>query len=180
MDKATLAGGCFWCTEAIFKRLKGVEAVMPGYAGGTVLNPTYKQVCEGNTGHAEAIQLSFNPSIIPFKKLLTIFFHLHNPTILNQQGNDVGPQYRSAIFYHDEAQKQTAAKVKKEIEASKLYPGTIVTEITAYTNFYPAEDYHRDYYEKNSYQPYCQYVIDPKLQKLMKEFAADLKPGASH
>jgi len=169
METATIAGGCFWCTEAVFKRLKGVMSVIPGYAGGSIPNPTYKQVCDGNTGHAEAIQISFDPAKISFEKLLQIFFHLHDPTTMNRQGNDVGPQYRSAIFYHDEAQKVTAEKIKKEIEGA-------VTEITLYTNFYPAEDYHRDYYAKNSYQPYCQYVIDPKIQKLTREFATDLKP----
>lgn len=148
---------------------------MPGYAGGTVVNPTYEQVCSGETGHAEAIQLTFDPKIISFEKILTVFFHLHDPTTMNKQGNDVGPQYRSVIFYASDAQKAAAQKVKKEIEDAKLYPDKIVTEITPFTNFYPAEDYHRDYYAKNSYQPYCQFVIDPKIQKLMKEFAADLK-----
>jgi peptide-methionine (S)-S-oxide reductase len=168
METATLAGGCFWCTEAIFKRLKGVESAMPGYAGGTVANPSYEQVCSGGTGHAESIQITFDPKIITFEKILTVFFHLHDPTTMNRQGNDVGPQYRSAIFYHNAAQKQTAEKAKKEIVGA-------VTEITLFTNFYPAEDYHKDYFAKNSNQPYCQFVIDPKITKLMKEFAADLK-----
>ena len=170
METATLAGGCFWCTEAVFKRLKGVASVMPGYAGGTVPNPTYKQVCDGNTGHAEAIQISFDPAIISFEKLLTVFFPLHDPTTINRQGNDVGPQYRSAIFYHTRAQADAAQKAKKEIKGA-------VTEITPFTNFYPAEDSHRDYYAKNSHAPYCRYVIDPKITKLMKEFGGDLKPG---
>lgn len=168
MEMATLAGGCFWCTEAIFKRLKGVGSVIPGYAGGTVANPTYEQVSSGTTGHAESAQITFDPKIISFEKLLTIFFHLHDPTTANRQGNDVGPQYRSAIFYHDGNQKKSAEKLKKEISNA-------VTEITPFTNFYPAEDYHRDYYAKNSSQPYCQYVIDPKIQKLIKEFSSDLK-----
>jgi len=175
METATLAGGCFWCTEAVFKRLKGIESIMPGYAGGAVANPTYEQVFSGTTGHAETIQLTFDPKIISFEKILTVFFHLHDPTTLNKQGNDVGPQYRSVIFYVDEKQKAAAQKVKQEIEDAKLYPSRIVTEITPFTNFYPAEDYHRDYYAKNSYQPYCQFVIDPKIQKLMHDFAADLK-----
>jgi peptide-methionine (S)-S-oxide reductase len=168
METATLAGGCFWCTEAIFKRLKGVESVMPGYTGGTVPNPTYDQVCTGTTGHAESAQIVFNPTVISYEKLLTIFFHLHDPTTLNQQGNDVGTQYRSAIFYHDESQKILAEKLKKEI------PGA-VTEIVPYTVFYPAENYHRDYYTKNSSAPYCMFVIDPKIQKLLKEFSQDVK-----
>ena len=175
METATIAGGCFWCTEAIFKRLKGVESVMPGYAGGTVENPSYEQVCSGNTGHAESIQITFDPDIISFEKILTVFFHLHDPTTRNRQGNDTGPQYRSVIFYHNDSQKQTAEKVKKEIEDAGLYPDKIVTEIMPYTNFYPAEDYHRNYFAKNSSEPYCKFVIDPKIQKLMREFASDLK-----
>lgn len=175
METATLAGGCFWCTEAVFKRLKGIESIMPGYAGGTVKNPTYDQVCTGTTGHAESIEIKFHPKVISFEKILTVFFHLHDPTTMNRQGNDVGPQYRSVIFYHDETQKTSAEKVKKEIEDAKIYPNKIVTEITPFTNFYPAENYHRDYYAKNGDQPYCQFVIDPKIQKLIKEFASDLK-----
>jgi peptide-methionine (S)-S-oxide reductase len=168
METATLAGGCFWCTEAIFKRLKGVTSVMPGYSGGTLANPTYDRVCSGDTGHAESIQITFDPKIISFEKILIVFFHLHDPTTLNRQENDIGTQYRSAIFYHNETQKAAAEKAKSEVAGA-------VTEITEFTNFYPAEDYHRDYYAKNSYQPYCQMVIDPKIQKLMKEFASDLK-----
>ncbi len=180
METATLAGGCFWCTEAIFKRLKGVESIMPGYAGGTTENPTYEDVCSGKTGHAEAIQIVFNPSVLPFEKILTVFFHLHDPTTLNQQGNDVGTQYRSSIFFHNDTQKIAAEKIKQEIEDAHLYPGKIVTEIVPFTHFYPAENYHRDYFAKNSYQPYCQYVIDPKIQKLYKEFARDLNPDLAH
>jgi peptide-methionine (S)-S-oxide reductase len=168
METATLAGGCFWCTEAIFKRLKGVTSVMPGYSGGTLANPTYDRVCSGDTGHAESIQITFDPKIISFEKILMVFFHLHDPTTLNRQGNDIGTQYRSAIFYHNETQKAAAEKAKSEVAGT-------VTEITEFTNFYPAEDYQRNYYAKNSYQPYCQIVIDPKIQKLMKEFASDLK-----
>lgn len=165
---ATLAGGCFWCTEAIFKRLKGVISIMPGYAGGTKENPTYEEVCTGQTGHAEVIEITFDPKIISFEKILTVFFHLHDPTTVNRQRNDVGTQYRSAIFYHNEEQKKIAQKLKSEIAQA-------VTEITPYTNFYPAEDYHRDYYAKNSSHPYCQYTIDPKIQKLMREYRHDLK-----
>ncbi len=167
METATLAGGCFWCTEAVFKRLRGVSSVTPGYAGGTVANPTYEQVCKGNTGHAEAVRIEFDPERISFEKLLTVFFRLHDPTTANRQGNDVGTQYRSAIFYHSQEQKNTAEKLKSGISGA-------VTQIVPYTTFYPAEDYHRNYYEKNSYQPYCQYVIDPKIAKLMKEFAAEV------
>ena len=179
MEIATLAGGCFWCTEAVFKRLKGVTSVMPGYAGGTVADPTYEEVCAGATGHAETAQITFDPDIISFKKLLTVFFHLHDPTTVNKQGNDVGPQYRSVIFYHDDKQKGSAEKIRQQIEDEHIYPNKLVTEIIPFTAFYPAENYHRDYYAKNSYQPYCQFVIDPKIQKLIKEFSSDLKPGVS-
>lgn len=168
-ELATLASGCFWCTEAIFRRLKGVSSVIPGYTGGTTEYPTYDQVCTGNTGHAEAVQIVFDPTIIPYEKLLEIFFHLHDPTTLNRQGNDVGTQYRSAIFYHDEDQKKSAEKLKSEIKGA-------TTEVVLYKNFYPAEEYHRQYYEKNSYQPYCQYVIDPKLQKLLTEYHTFISP----
>lgn len=171
----TLAGGCFWCTEAIFKRLKGVESILPGYAGGNIENPTYEQVCSGKTGHAESIQITFDPTIISYEKIIEVFFHLHDPTTLNQQGNDVGTQYRSSIFYHSPEQKKTAEKVISDINQSKLYPGRIITELAPFTNFFEAEDYHKDYYEKNSYQPYCQYTIDPKINKLLKEFPHDLK-----
>lgn len=176
METAILAGGCFWCTEAVMKRLKGVTSVIPGYTGGTVPDPTYDQVCTGETGHAEAAQITFDPAIIPFEKLLTIFFHLHDPTTLNRQGNDVGTQYRSAIFYQTETQKTVAEQVKKEIEEAKLYPDPIVTQITPFTTFYPAENYHRDYYAKHTSAPYCRFVIDPKITKLLKEFSADIKP----
>jgi peptide-methionine (S)-S-oxide reductase len=160
-ETATLAGGCFWCTEAIFRRLKGVSSVIPGYAGGTVPNPTYDQVCTGKTGHAEAIQVTFDPSVLSYAALLDVFFHLHDPTTKNQQGADVGSQYRSAIFYHSDEQKKIAqGHMKPEY----------VTELTPYTNFYPAEEHHQDYYAKNSYAPYCQVVIDPKINKLMEKY----------
>lgn len=174
-EKATLAGGCFWCTEAIFKRLKGVISVTPGYAGGKIPNPTYEQVCTGTTGHAEAIQIEFDPEKIPYEKLLEVFWHTHNPTTLNRQGNDVGPQYRSSVFYHNEKQKQAAIKTLKQFEDDKLYPDPIVTEIVPFTNFYEAENYHKDYYDNNRSQGYCSVVIDPKIHKLMKEYAADVK-----
>lgn len=174
-ETATLAGGCFWCTEAIFRKLKGVEDVMPGYAGGSLENPTYEQVCSGKTGHAESIQISFDPQILSYEKLLEIFFHLHNPTTLNRQDFDVGTAYRSAIFYHSDEQKRIAEKVKEQMEKSKLYPGNIVTEIVPFTNFYKAENYHQNYFEKKSYAPYCQIVIDPKIQKLIKNYSSDIK-----
>jgi len=174
-NTATLAGGCFWCTEAIFKRLKGVLTVMPGYAGGTTTNPCYEDVTSGKTGHAEAIQITFDPELISYEKLLEIYFHLHDPTKPNRQGNDVGTQYRSAVFYHNKSQQAAAEKIKNDIEKEKLYPGKLVTEVIPFTNFFQAEDYHRNYFEKNSYQPYCQYVIDPKIQKLMADFRKDVK-----
>ncbi len=168
LEIATLAGGCFWCTEAIFKRLKGVESVESGYSGCTVPNPTYVQVCSGSTGHAEAIQIKFDPKIITFEKLLEVFFKLHDPTALNRQGNDVGTQYRSAIFYHSQKQKKIAEATKSKIENA-------VTEIAPFTNFYPAEDYHKNYYDANRSLPYCQLIIDPKIQKLYKEFEKEVK-----
>ena len=178
MDKfetATFAGGCFWCTEAIFQRLKGVESYLPGYAGGEVPSPTYQQVCEGTTGHAEAIQIQFDPQVISYEKLLEIFWHTHNPTTLNRQGNDEGPQYKSVIFYHDEKQKNIAEKSREEVEKSKLYSDPIVTEIVPFTNFYEAEDYHKNYYENNRNQGYCSFVIDPKIHKLLTEFSREVK-----
>lgn len=175
VEKATIAGGCFWCTEAIFKRLKGVKSVVPGYAGGNVKNPNYEQVCEGNTGHAEAIQIEFDPSILPYERLIEIFFQLHDPTTKNSQGNDVGPQYRSVIFYHSSEQKDAAEKVKNEIEKSGYYQSPIVTEITPFTNFYQAEDYHKDYFDRNKDVPYCNYVIDPKVRKLIQQYSEEVK-----
>ena len=174
-ELATFAGGCFWCTEAIFKRLKGVMSVLPGYTGGHVENPSYDQVCSGTTGHAEAIQIEFDPTLIPFGKLLDIFWATHNPTTLYAQGADVGTQYRSAIFYHTPEQKEAAEASKEKIEKSKMYNSPIVTEITQFTSFYPAEVSHQEYYEKNKNAPYCTIVIDPKVQKLLKLFAKDVK-----
>ena len=175
LEITTLAGGCFWCTEAIFKRLKGIISVVPGYAGGTLENPTYEQVCSGETGHAEAIQIEFDAKIIPFKKILEVFWHTHDPTTLNQQGNDMGTQYRSAIFYHSENQKKEALESKIELEKEKIYKDPVVTEVVPFTNFYKAENYHKDYYDRNKEYPYCNFVIDPKIQKLMREFAKDVK-----
>ena len=174
-ETATLANGCFWCSEAIFKRLKGVEAVLSGYAGGTVKNPSYDEVCMENTGHAESIQVKFDPRIISFEKILNIFWHTHNPTTLNRQGNDIGTQYRSAIFFHDEKQKAIAEKSKKDIEQAGLYKDPIVTEITPFKNFYIAEDYHKNYYDKHQEVPYCNFVIDPKIHKLLQQYRNDVK-----
>ncbi len=175
LEIATLAGGCFWCTEAIFKRLKGVKSVLPGYTGGEIKNPSYDQVCSGSTGHAEAIQIEFDPNIISFDKILDIFWHTHNPTTLNQQGNDIGTQYRSAIFYHNEKQKEIAEKSKKELSSSKIYENSIVTEIVPFKKFYIAEDYHKNYFDRNKNAPYCNFVIDPKIQKLLKNYSQDIK-----
>lgn len=172
---ATFAGGCFWCFEAIFRRLKGVFSVLPGYAGGHVENPSYEQVCMGTTGHAEAIQIEFDPSLISFDKLLDIFWATHDPTTLNQQGNDRGTQYRSAIFYHSEKQKEIAEKSKEELERSEKYKDPSVTEITPFTTFFVAENYHKNYYDKNQNASYCNFVISPKIHKLLKEFGNDVK-----
>ncbi|MBV9667690.1 MAG: peptide-methionine (S)-S-oxide reductase MsrA [Nitrososphaeraceae archaeon] len=172
---ATIASGCFWCTEAIFKRLKGVKSVLSGYGVGTVKNPCYDQVCTGKTGHAESVQIEFDPKVIPFKKILKIFWHTHNPTTLNRQGKDVGTQYRSAVFYHDKTQKESAERVKKEIEKNGVYKDPIVTEITPFKNFYVAEDYHKNYYEEHQDAPYCDFVIDPKIRKLLQQNGNDVK-----
>jgi peptide-methionine (S)-S-oxide reductase len=175
LETATLAGGCFWCTEAIFNRLKGVKYVLPGYAGGTVKNPSYLQVCSGDTGHAEAIQIQFDPKQISFEKILDVFWNTHDPTTSNQQGQDVGPQYRSAIFYHDEKQKMIAEKSKTELEKSKHFKNIIVTEISPFKNFYVVEDYHKNYFERNSQAPYCNFVIGPKIKKMLKKYGNDVK-----
>jgi peptide-methionine (S)-S-oxide reductase len=175
LSTATLAGGCFWCLEAVFDELEGVVEVEPGYAGGHVANPTYRQVCTGATGHAEVVQITFEPETISFRELLDVFFTIHDPTTLNRQGADVGTQYRSAIFYHTPEQKQIAEEVIAGLTAARAWPGKIVTEVTPFAAFYPAEDYHRDYYQGNRDQPYCQVVISPKLAKFRKRFAARLK-----
>lgn len=181
LEKATLAGGCFWCTEAVFHQLKGVHKVMSGYAGGTVANPTYEEVCSGRTNHAESVQVTFDPQIIRFADLLEVFWRSHDPTTLNRQGADRGSQYRSVVFYHDEDQKRIAIESRKKAETDGLWPDPFVTEIVPLTNFYPAEGYHQDYYRYNRNQPYCVMLIDPKLQKLKKEFDALLKAnGGKH
>jgi peptide-methionine (S)-S-oxide reductase len=175
LEVTTLAGGCFWCLEAVFDQIRGVEAVVSGYSGGFVANPTYRQVCDGRTGHAEVVQITFDPAVISFRELLEIFFALHDPTTLNRQGGDVGPQYRSAIFYHTPEQKATAQTVIAELSAAKVYDDPIVTEVTGVTRFFPAEDYHQEYFRTNPYQPYCQAVVSPKVAKMRKAFAAKLK-----
>ena len=172
---ATLANGCFWCTEAIFKKIKGVKNILPGYTGGTLKNPSYEQVCTGRSGHAESIQIEFDPNVITFEKILDIFWRTHDPTTLNRQGNDIGSQYRSAIFYHDEKQKQIAEKSKTNLEKENVYKDPIVTEITPFTNFFVAEDYHIDYYEKHKDAPYCTFVINPKLHKLVHNHRNEIK-----
>ena len=174
-ETTTLGGGCFWCLEAIYKELRGVLSVESGYAGGLVQNPTYKQVCTGNTGHAEVVQIQYNPTIITFKDLLNVFFTIHDPTTLNRQGADIGTQYRSVIFYHNETQRNIAESIIKEFEQKKLWVNPIVTEITPFQMFYRAEDYHQDYYLNNSNQPYCQVVIAPKITKFRKKFLDQLR-----
>ena len=168
--KATLAGGCFWCTEAVFAELKGVKKVVSGYTNGTVPNPTYKQVCTGLTGHAEAIEVEYDPAVVPFEKLLEVFFATHDPTTLNRQGADAGTQYRSGIYYHDDEQKQVAEKVIKALDDAKVFPAKIVTEVKKAEKFYPAEDYHQDYFANNPNQPYCRAVAAPKVDKVRKVF----------
>ena len=175
VELATLGGGCFWCTEAVFLEIEGVEKVLPGYSGGQVKNPTYRQVTTGTTGHAEVIQVSFDPEVVTYREILEIFFTMHDPTQLNRQGADVGTQYRSVIFYHNESQKEAAEKYKKRLNESEVWDDPIVTEITKFDKFYPAEDYHLEYYKNNKNQPYCQIVITPKLEKFRKVFREKLK-----
>jgi len=172
---ATFGNGCFWCTEAIFQQLKGVESVYPGYTGGSVKNPSYREVCNGTTGHAEAIQIKYDPSVINYRELLDIFFYTHDPTTLNRQGNDVGTQYRSAIFYHDEEQKAAAEEIISQLTSEKVYDDPIVTEVTPMDVFYMAEDYHKNYYLNNKSQGYCRAVINPKLDKFMKKYGSKTK-----
>ncbi len=172
---ATLGGGCFWCLEAIFNELRGVEKVVSGYSGGSVPNPTYREVCSGTTGHAEAVQITFDPQIISFRELLQVFFTIHDPTTLNRQGADVGTQYRSVIFYHTPEQKSIAQEVIAELEKAKVWDAPIVTALTPFEAFYPAEEYHQEYFEHNPEQPYCRIVIEPKVAKFRKQFIAKLK-----
>lgn len=175
LEVATFGNGCFWCTEAVFQQLEGVVKVESGYSGGQVKNPTYKQVCTGTTGHAEVIQITYDPEKISFEELLEVFWKTHDPTTLNRQGADVGTQYRSAVFYHTDEQRRLAEEYKKKLDASGAFPRPIVTEITRFTEFYKAEDYHQNYYKENGEQPYCQIVIRPKLEKFEQVFAKKLK-----
>jgi peptide-methionine (S)-S-oxide reductase len=174
-EVATLAGGCFWCLEPVFDDLKGVEDVVSGYSGGAVANPTYRQVCGGDTGHAEVVQLTFDPQVVSFKDLLDVFFTIHDPTTLNRQGADVGTQYRSAIFYHSPEQKATAEQAIADLNAAKIWGSPIVTEVVPAATFYVAEDYHQEYFENNANQPYCRAVVAPKVAKFRKYYFEKLK-----
>ena len=174
-EVATLGGGCFWCLEAVFVELRGVESVVSGYMGGQENNPTYHEVCGGDTGHAEVVQIAFNPDIVTFEDILKVFFVIHDPTTLNAQGNDVGTQYRSAIFYHSSEQKKVAEQVIADLDSSKLWSNPIVTEITAASAFYVAESYHQEYFARNQHQPYCRFVVAPKVAKFRKQFLGKLK-----
>ena len=174
-EVATLGGGCFWCLEAVFEQLRGVEKVVSGYSGGSMPNPSYKQVCGGTTGHAEVVQVTFDPQVITFRQLLEVFFDVHDPTTLNRQGGDVGPQYRSVIFYHDPGQKDVAEQVIQELDEEGRWDNPIVTEVVPLETFYEAEDYHQEYFRENSRQPYCRAVIAPKVAKFRKHYGASLK-----
>jgi peptide-methionine (S)-S-oxide reductase len=176
-ELATVAGGCFWCTEAVFQNLKGVERVVSGYLGGTVRNPTYEAVCSGRTGHAEAIQIAFDPAVVSYQELLELFFAFHDPTTLNRQGPDSGTQYRSAIFPHSAEQRATAERVIADLTAAGVFPDPIVTSIEAATEFYPAEGYHQNYFNRNPNQPYCSAMIGPKVAKLRSKYRDRLKSG---
>lgn len=175
LEVATLGGGCFWCLEAVYGELQGVEQVVSGYAGGHIKNPTYREVCSGATGHAEVVQISFDPSVISYRDLLRIFFTIHDPTTLNRQGADVGTQYRSIILYHNEVQKQTALEVMQEVTQQGMWPNPIVTELKPFDVFYPAEEHHQRYFARNPWQPYCQVVIAPKVAKFRKQFFERLR-----
>lgn len=177
LAKATFAGGCFWCTEAVYAELKGVKSVTSGYIGGQVPNPTYKDVCTGLTGHAEAIEIEYDPAVVSFEKLLEVFFATHDPTTLNRQGADVGTQYRSGVFYHDDEQKRIAEQVIAKLDGAKVFPGKIVTEVTKASTFYPAEGYHQDYFAKNPGDRYCNAVAAPKVAKVRKVFKDLVKQG---
>ncbi len=174
MEKLVLGGGCFWCSEAVFQRVKGVSKVVSGYSGGKYPNPTYREICEGTSGHAEVIEISFDEQQISVEELLLIFFHTHDPTTLNRQGNDVGSQYRSVIFYADESQQKVAENLIQHLENDQIFDDPIVTEISQLQAFYPAEDYHQNYFNLNSYQPYCSVVIAPKLKKFLEKFQEKL------
>jgi peptide-methionine (S)-S-oxide reductase len=178
LQVATLGGGCFWCLDAVFSELKGVHSVVSGYSGGHVANPTYEMVCSDRTGHAEVVQISFDPSVISYGELLDVFFTIHDPTTPNRQGDDVGTQYRSMILYHDARQKSEAEGIIRRVNASGMWDKEIVTELEPLKAFYPAEDYHQGYFKKNPYQPYCRVVIAPKVAKLRKKYLEKLKQGS--
>ncbi len=175
LEMATFANGCFWCTEAVFQKLKGVVSVQSGYSGGFVKNPTYQQVCSGETGHAECLQITFDPAVISYEELLQVFWVTHDPTSLNRQGNDIGTQYRSEIFYHNEKQKQIAETSLRQLTESGIYDKPVVTEINQFSEFYPAEAEHDNYYNRHPAQPYCYFVVKPKVEKLKKNFKEKLK-----
>jgi peptide-methionine (S)-S-oxide reductase len=172
---ATLGGGCFWCLEAVYREVEGVLSVESGYMGGHLADPDYEAVCTGKTGHVEVVQVTFDPATIAYRDILEIFFAIHDPTTRDRQGNDAGPQYRSVVFYHDDAQRSTAKEVIRELEAETLWPSPIVTELRPATTFYRAENYHQEYFERNPQQPYCAYVVSPKVQKFRQEFASRLR-----
>ncbi len=174
-EVATLAGGCFWCVETVFNDLQGVESAISGYSGGATPNPSYKEVCTGTTGHAEVVQVTFDPRVVSFKQILEVFFTIHDPTTLNRQGNDMGTQYRSGIFYHSPEQKATADEVIREFTTARMWGNPIVTEVTPLTTFYPAEEYHQRYFEHNPDQPYCRVVVAPKVAKFRKQYLSRLK-----
>jgi peptide-methionine (S)-S-oxide reductase len=174
-EVATLAGGCFWCLEAVYDEMKGVESVESGYMGGRTPKPTYREVCDGQTGHAEVVRITFDPAVVSFRELLEVFFVIHDPTTLNRQGNDAGTQYRSAIFYHSPEQKAVAEELMASLNAAKLWDGPIVTELTSASTFHMAEDYHQEYFSRNPAQPYCMFVVAPKVIKFRKEFLAKHK-----
>jgi len=176
-EKATFGAGCFWCTEAVFQQLKGVHSVVSGYSGGHVAHPTYQQVTSGTTGHAEVTQVAFDPDVISFDELLEVFWQTHDPTTLNRQGNDFGPQYRSAVFYHNDEQRQLAEHYKQKLDESGAFDAPIVTEIAPFAEFYRAESYHQNYFDGNPYQPYCAMVVRPKVEKVKKVFKDKLKPA---
>jgi len=179
MELATFGAGCFWCTEAVFQDLEGVEKVESGYAGGRISNPTYKEVCSGLTGHAEVVNITYDPSKVSFEELLEVFWKTHDPTTLNRQGNDVGTQYRSVVYYHNDEQKRLAEEYKKKLNDAHAFPNPVVTEITAAPSFYKAENYHQDYYNLNGTQPYCQFVVKPKVDKVRAVFGDKLKKSAT-
>ena len=172
---ATLGGGCFWCTEAVYRKLRGVDTVEPGYSGGTLENPTYEAVCSGATGHAEVIRIAWDPDEISFQTILDVFFSTHDPTTLNRQGNDVGSQYRSVVFYHDDEQREAAERTIDKLNSDSVFSDPVVTEVRPFEKFYPAEDYHHDYFARNPRQPYCNAIIPPKLRKLQVAFGRQLK-----